>query len=62
MAGRGSSRIRAAKRYKEKDDELRHALDYLEHLNTKNAKYVQRIEAYQLGTSNDNKELRVKFR
>ncbi len=49
------------KRYKEKDGELRHALDDLEHLNTENAEYVRRIEAYQRA-SNDNEESRVKFR
>lgn len=49
------------KRYKEKDDELRRALDDLEHLNAENAEYVQRIEAFQ-HASNDNEESRVKFR
>jgi len=40
------------KRYKEKDDELQRALDDLENLNTENADYVRRIEAYR-HASND---------
>jgi chromosome segregation ATPase len=49
------------KKYKEKDDELRRALDDLEHLNAENAEYVRRIEVFQ-HASNDNEESRVKFR
>ena len=49
------------KRYKEKDDELRRALDDLEHLNAENAEYIRRIEVFQ-HASNDNEESRVKFR
>jgi chromosome segregation ATPase len=49
------------KKCKEKDDELRVALDDLEHLNAENEEYLKKIEAYQRA-STDNDESKVKLR
>ena len=49
------------KKYKDKDDELRRALDDLETLNTENAEYLRKIEVYH-HTSTDNDESKVKLR
>jgi chromosome segregation ATPase len=49
------------KKCKEKDDELRRALDDLEHLNAENAEYLRRIQAYH-HASTDNDESKVKLR